>query len=211
MVGRYEDAQMVNLTLSGNAFGDPISYDYAINLSDTLNPSLQFLPRLWAKEKMNHLFTQFLSAGNDTLITNSINDSIVDISFCYGVLSPLTSFDDNASNGGGGGLTSLNNEFQLSPLEDIQLLPSFPNPFQEAVTVRFYSQDFFGNKPTVIKIYDVQGRLIRIIEKSILPNEWNEFLWDGKNATSQSVENGIYFIVIENGDKKLRSKVVKMS
>ena len=210
LVGRYEEAQIVNLTLSGNAFGDPISYDYAINLSDTLNPSLQFLPRLWAKKKMDHLFTEFLSSGNDTLITNPINDSIVDISFCYGVLSPLTSFDDNASNGGGG-VTVSSAEYQLSPVKDIQLLPSFPNPFQEAVTVRFYAQDFFGNQPTVIKIFDAQGRLIRIIEKSILSNEWNEFIWDGKNSSSQSVANGVYFIVIENEDKVLRSKVVKMS
>jgi hypothetical protein len=212
LVGRYEEAQMINMTLSGNAFGDPISYDYAISLSDTLNPSLQFLPRLWAKNKMDHLFTEFLSAGNDTLITIPINDSIVDISFCYGVLSPLTSFDDNASNGGGNGngnTVSVESDFEA--LEDIQLLPSFPNPFQEEVTVRFYAKDFFGKKPTLIKIFDAQGKLIRIIEKLISPNEWNEFLWDGKNSSNQSVANGIYFIVIENGDKALRSKVVKMS
>ena len=209
LVGRYEEAQMINLTLSGVAFGDPISYDYAINLSDTLNPSLQFLPRLWAKKKMDHLFTQFLSAGNDTLITNTINNSIVDISFCYGVLSPLTSFNDNTSNGGGA-IVSVD-EYQLSPFEDTQLLPSFPNPFQDKVTVRFYSKDFIGKEPTFIKIFDAQGRLIRIIEKFISPNEWKEFLWDGKNSSNQVVANGIYFMLIENGNKVLRSKVVKMS
>jgi len=212
MVGRYLEAQPITMELSGNAFGTPISYQYNIDLADTLVPQLQFLPRLWAQKKMDHLFTEFLQAGNDTLITGPINDSIVDISFCYGVLSPLTSFSDQSGNqgsGAGGGFSVSVSELFSSSQEEYELVRSFPNPFFQETTFSFLAEDFKSSEPTVLKIMDANGRIVFEITLNVSPDELVQWTWDGTSFDGRTVPPGIYFITIENDNIQLRGKVVK--
>jgi len=48
--GRYSVAQTVGVTLSGEAFGKHISYNYDMVLSDSAVQKNQFLTKIWAKE-----------------------------------------------------------------------------------------------------------------------------------------------------------------
>jgi len=59
--GRYSVAQTVGVTLSGEAFGKHIAYNYDMVLSDSAVQKNQFLTKIWAKAKIEHLLVEYYS------------------------------------------------------------------------------------------------------------------------------------------------------
>ena len=46
--GRYSEAVPLDVTLKGEAFGEEVTYNYALNLIDSVVQKYQFLPKIWA-------------------------------------------------------------------------------------------------------------------------------------------------------------------
>ena len=65
-------AQTVQITLSGTAFGKSVSYNYDIPLSDSSITSYQFLPKIWAKRKIESLLIRYyaLSSASEEAIVS---------------------------------------------------------------------------------------------------------------------------------------------
>lgn len=81
-----------------------------------------------------------------------------------------------------------------------------PNPFRDQVTI-----DYALHKKAMqfgVKIYSSQGQeVIRLASGSQVPGS-HRLTWDGRNAADQIVANGLYYMVMTDGDKLIASEKV---
>ena len=95
-------------------------------------------------------------------------------------------------------------------LEQTQLLPNYPNPFNPETWIPFQlAQD----STVTAKIYDVTGKLIRMIELGHVTagnyvDSNKAIYWDGRSANGEFVSSGTYFYQIRAGDYTDTRKMV---
>ena len=86
---------------------------------------------------------------------------------------------------------------------------NYPNPFNPQTTISFVVP---GNgKETVqtkLAIYDVRGRLIRILADRPLHPGNHRLTWDGRSEKGVSAGSGVYIYRLESGDQKTTRKMV---
>lgn len=85
--------------------------------------------------------------------------------------------------------------------QEIASLSAYPNPFNEDVTISWFSA---GMSNTLIKLFDLQGNQISSLEKASSYGT-NEVKMD----SFQALSSGIYWIEIQEGTSISRMKVVK--
>ena len=92
------------------------------------------------------------------------------------------------------------------PVVVTKLHPNYPNPFNPGTTIRF---DVSARSPVYIRIFDVNGRLIRVLinGKEYGNGAWEE-TWDGRNDGGVQVQSGVYLCVYEASGKRMSSKLV---
>lgn len=65
-----------------------------------------------------------------------------------------------------------------------------PNPFSKRTSIRFQ----IGQKGNVnLKVYDIQGRLVRTLISGEQKPGIYTVVWDGKDGHNRQVPNGVYF------------------
>ncbi len=81
-----------------------------------------------------------------------------------------------------------------------------PNPFRDQVTI-----DYALHKKAAqfgVKIYSGQGQeVIRLASGSQVPGS-HRLVWDGRNAANQNVANGLYYMVMTDGDKLIATEKI---
>ena len=144
--GRYAEPVDVNVHIEGQAFNVPVSYDFAVSLADTANLELSFLPKIWAKQKLDALQLDYYVAENSTT-GQQILDEIDSLSVCYGVVDiDFSSFEDN-------------NPVEVEELvEIVGELELFPSPFRDQFSFRIPTQ-LIGEQAT-IKLFNAQGQCV---------------------------------------------------
>ncbi len=87
------------------------------------------------------------------------------------------------------------------------LAQNFPNPFNPATKIAFGLKE-----PAAIKlgVYDVSGRLVRMLIDGARPAGHYSELWDGRNARGAAVASGIYFYRLDAGSFSEARKMVMM-
>jgi len=88
-----------------------------------------------------------------------------------------------------------------------RLSAATPNPFGRSTTIR-YELD----RPTTIdlRVYDVTGRLIRVVEKASKPAGGHTAVWDGLDDAGRRAARGTYFIRLTAGETTQTRKVVDL-
>jgi hypothetical protein len=77
------------------------------------------------------------------------------------------------------------------------LFPSFPNPFEDATTIR-YSLPSAGR--VALRVYDVSGRTVKtLVDDSSVSAGEHTVHWNGDNDAGSRVASGVYFYRIEAG------------
>lgn len=214
VAGRYSTPGDVTVTLSGTAFGQPIIYTYPLTLNSTHDTGLQFLPKVWAKLKLEALLVTYYSLDAHTETAERIRDEIVNLSLAYGVLSPFTSFrggiiSDDQSDGTGVAAEVEEDRFEIPNAETpIDLLGNYPNPFADQTTIRFRVNTPM-QEVVLIKVYDMLGRVVRLLAVPVSGQGIYEVQWDGLDATGQPVAAGTYVFSLSVGDVVLGGTLVR--
>jgi len=203
ITGRYQEAVPVEVTFSGQAFGQPQSYQYTVDLADTSIATYQFLTKVWAKEKMKNLFILYLTYDEESPEAEEIKNEIIDISICYNVISPFTSYT-----GGGGGTTGIEFEsFDETNPKDLKSY-AYPNPFLYEANIHFsVTEEYF--EIATINIFDALGRILDVTFIQLNGKGNYTITWNGKDKKGNPVPTGYYFYTIHFGDKVLTGKMVK--
>ena len=214
IVGRYSTPDSIQATFNGQAFGNPTSFQYDFVLADTIIPEHQFLTKIWAKMKIENLMTQYYNAGNDTSLTDPIDELVTELSLCYGITSPLTSFIGFQSSGNNGtvpnGFIPSSEAFSLSNRAFSANIKIYPNPFHETVTIGFQPTNYLSRNFT-LRIYDEAGRLVQVIEKVLDATTPYKFVWDGTFGNGNPVPTGVYyFSIAEEGEDIAVGKLIRI-
>lgn len=196
---RYENEESVTMTLSGTAFGLPVSYDFDINLSGESNENYSFLPKVWAKKKIEYLLIEYYSYDEDSSIAHEIKDEIINLSMLYGVMSPFTSFD---------GPTGIEEEEENLPIaKAFELIGNAPNPFNPSTVISFKVKADI-HRTVKIKIYNTIGQLITVLDVDVNGEGIYKAYWNGTDSKGITASAGQYFYIIDCGDALLSGKML---
>lgn len=89
--------------------------------------------------------------------------------------------------------------------EEISLFPNFPNPFNPTTTI---SYNVPVNNRVKIRIIDILGREIRMLFNNHQSVGKHSIIWDGKNEHNKHMSSGIYFVMLEVGEKRITQKII---
>lgn len=215
VTGRYEQAaHPLAITLGGLAFGKHVEYQYYLDLSDTAIPDYQWLPKIWAKMKIEDLLVRYNSVVSTSALADSIRKEVVSVSLCFGVITPFTSFSigtsgndrtDTTTKNGGGTASSVSES--IAP-DEHETITAFPNPFNTSTLLNFgiNSNEIGGAE---IHIYSIDGRLIRTLHCAMAGSGQYKVIWDGKDESGSLVSNGEYLCILSFKNTLLVGHVIK--
>ena len=116
-------------------------------------------------------------------------------------------FDDASSIGvepGVGGTTAVQTG---PPAAGLEMALGYPNPFQGHTMITF---SLTREQPVSVRVYDVNGRLVRTLDPRTMAAGRHEVVWDGMDAQGQPTGPGIFFLSVESPERNFRAKVVRM-
>ena len=90
--------------------------------------------------------------------------------------------------------------------ERFQLSRGFPNPFNPTVQWTLSVPDPGARKVTVA-VYDVRGRLVRVLADRAFAPGRHVLRWDGRDGTGRSLPSGVYMIRAQLGNEVRVQKV----
>ena len=96
-------------------------------------------------------------------------------------------------------------EIGISPLT-FELNQNYPNPFNPTTTIGFQLSNP-GN--VVIKIFDINGRLVKAFNQTGLNSGSHSVIWNGTNQAGQYVAGGLYLYSLSSGNNS--SAIKKMT
>jgi hypothetical protein len=196
--GRYTMPGPILVTLSGFAFNHPVTYNYTMNLIDSVDSRYQFLTKIWAKQKIEYLLVLYYALNPSDPAAIALKNQIIQLSIAYGVISPFTSF---------GVITGQTNNNSEMIGETYKFAGNYPNPFNPSTTIKLLVNKAIF-KIAYVRIYNVLGQLVTVIPFNINGKGTYSIKWDGLLNSGKSAPSGVYFYVIDLGDQILKSKMV---
>ncbi|MBN1163073.1 MAG: S8 family peptidase [Candidatus Krumholzibacteriota bacterium] len=83
---------------------------------------------------------------------------------------------------------------------------NYPNPFNPTTWIPFYLPQ---DGPASIKIYNVRGRLVRVLRDRWYSRGAHSVRWDGRDAKGNNVASGLYLCVLtQEGERQTRKLVL---
>jgi hypothetical protein len=76
-----------------------------------------------------------------------------------------------------------------------ELLQNFPNPFNPATTIGYEVPA--GGGSVKMRVFNVKGRLVRVLIDGRVPGGNRSVAWDGRNERGRRVSSGLYFYRLE--------------
>ena len=118
---------------------------------------------------------------------------------------------DSTGNSRGNGpslITSVENDPNNNIIPQSELLISnYPNPFNSTTLIVFTIPYDLTNKNVELKIYDVQGRLVKTLVNENLTAGNYIVKWGGNNDNLQGVASGVYFYNLKAGERTKSGKM----
>jgi len=196
--GRYTVAGMLNVTLSGRAFNQPVTYNYNFTRIDTPDVRYQFLTKIWAKQKIENLLVVYYSLNPNSPEAIALRQQIIALSVAYGVISPFTSFGPPTNSPSQEELVGQDLNFP----GDFKLLGNYPNPFNPTTTIKFIVKNDLSGV-AVIRIYNILGVEIDRLTIDLNGSGIYSVLWNADRFSS-----GAYFYSVDLGGEVMFSKML---
>lgn len=197
VVGRYEVGGPSVMNLVGEGVLGTTQYDYLLDFTDSTNVN-KFSEKLWAKEMIDALEQQILIYGE----TAALKDSVIALSLAYEIRCIYTSyFADYETIYTADMLTPGNPA--ISPKSFVS--GNWPNPFQRTTTLRFYIDTQDSGKVKELRIYNLWGQLVAVIDISRLLSGWHEIPFDGTD-----LPDGVYLVQLQVGNNIANSIRISM-
>lgn len=113
--------------------------------------------------------------------------------------------DCSSCNGGSFELTRVSCYSGSEVIPVFAFRQNYPNPFNPSTVISFAL-----NEPAHVKlsVYDVTGRLVRILVDDMLPNGTTRVEWNGRNTSNSLVGSGVYYCRLQAGRHMITKKMV---
>lgn len=195
-LGLYKSGGPCVVTLKGKIRSKAVELKQQIDFPDTLGGH-RFVPRIWAKAKIDHLMNLIGMYGE----TKELVKQIIDLSLRYQILTPYTAFYADP--------TTVVEKNNILP-DNFALQQNYPNPFNPETKIAYNLPAGRTAYHVVIKIFNALGQLVcTLVDTDQAPGKYT-VVWNGKNSGNMQVPSGIYFYTIQAGDFQLTRKMVLM-
>ncbi|MFA6597433.1 MAG: DUF3160 domain-containing protein [Ignavibacteriaceae bacterium] len=129
--------------------------------------------------------------------------------------SPRPSFvnnylaDSTGSTKGSGTMLFTSIERKDNPTSEMNYLvaQNYPNPFNPSTIISFTIPDAMANQNVSLKIYNINGELIKTFFEKELPAGNYVTRWDGTNETGTAVPSGVYLYKVTAGNNFVTGKM----
>ena len=201
VAGRYSEfVDTVDISLTGNAYSGDVKYDYKLPLAETQQQKYRFLPKIWAKLKIEDLLREYYTYNETDPNAVALKDSITDISIQYGLIVEFTSFEKDDNN------TSI--EYDVGVLEK-NSLNIHPNPFDHETKIGLkLDENIFGTYE--VKILNSAGQIVKTLDLKLNGKGYYEVKWDGLNSFGEHTTTGEYLIIINLHNKIYTGKIIRI-
>ncbi len=85
------------------------------------------------------------------------------------------------------------------------LAQNYPNPFRRSTQISFGLAEATD---VSLRVYDVKGRLVRVLSQGNLEAQVHDVQWDGRGARGERVASGVYFYYLTAGERTHIRKMV---
>jgi hypothetical protein len=89
-----------------------------------------------------------------------------------------------------------------------ELFQNYPNPFNSITEIRYVLPIGKASYQVQLKIYDLLGRLVKVLVDQEQSVGNYSISWDGTDLGGNRVASGVYFYSLEAGDSKLIRKML---
>jgi hypothetical protein len=89
--------------------------------------------------------------------------------------------------------------------KSFQLVQNYPNPFNPKTTIQF---DLFANDNVELKIYNINGALVRTLMSEKRPAGSHQATWDGLSDWGSRAASGIYFYKLKAGEFEQNKRMI---
>ncbi|MBN2090603.1 VWA domain-containing protein [candidate division KSB1 bacterium] len=198
-LGRYSNFGTFDVTLKAKMRGKPVTYTNTINFPGVTG-GCHFVPRLWAKSKIDYLYREIEIYGELAELKNAI----IDLSIRYGILTSYTALYVDPEDPPPTAVEKIESSI---PPETFALGQNYPNPFNPTTEIT-YNLAPGDNHQVVLRIYDALGRLVIELVNERQASGRYRIKWDGTNLYGQRVPSGVYIYVLEVGKVRLSRKMI---
>ena len=126
--------------------------------------------------------------------TQELEDSVIDLSLRYEIRCIYTAYFADYETI----WTSVDPIYGM-PVDDPKSFigSNYPNPFYGSTTIRFYIDEMDAEKLKIMRIYNLQGNLIAVLDISHYAKGWHEIRFDGQDMSGKDLPAGIYLVQMQ--------------
>jgi hypothetical protein len=92
-----------------------------------------------------------------------------------------------------------------APAPGIAILSNYPNPFNPTTSIRY---QISPAQNVELAVFDVRGRLVRVLESGATPAGVHESDWDGTDRRGRPAASGIYYVRLAGEHDTMTRKIV---
>jgi len=188
--GLYNSSGNFPVTVSGWIEQDSLTFINNFTFSDT-SRAYRFVPRLWARSKIDFLLNQIEIYGE----IPELVDQIIELSLTYQILTPYTALYVDPTSG-------LDDLEKVVP-QQFKLYANYPNPFNPQTMIKYMLPAGQSVYQVKVKIYNALGQLIEILVDAKQTAGLYTVKWNAENMPS-----GVYFCVVQAGQFKAVQKML---
>jgi flagellar hook assembly protein FlgD len=99
------------------------------------------------------------------------------------------------------------NNIRVDKVSDNLSATVYPNPFSSSVIVSYQVPK---EGKTFVRIFDLNGKLIKqLVSENLVSGEYL-IDWDGKSENGSAIPAGNYFLTVQQGEKIISKQIVKI-
>ena len=183
VTGRYATPAVTSMSLTGQGIAGQQRLVFPLDFTDDTQAN-PFARLLWAKAAIDELEREIDVYGE----TPVLKDSVIALSLRYNIRSRYTAYVADYEN-----TVNTATEKEVEEPEMYAYLDSnYPNPFNPSTTIRFFISDAAAGQMKLLKIYNLLGQLVAVIDVSHLRAGWHEVVFEGANLPS-----GLYLVRLQ--------------
>ena len=192
--GRYRTPGPSSFSLAGFSTEGLVTLDFSLDFSNKRD--FPFTEQLWAKEFIDTLEREIEIYGE----TPEMKERVIDLSLTYNIRSRYTAYvaevEEFYEDDGDGGLASIV-EFQDTEESTFlvsSILGNYPNPFNTLTNIRLFIHDRDAGALKLIKVHNLLGQLVAVLDVSQLPAGLHEIPLEGSDIVEGMLASGLYIV-----------------
>ena len=97
---------------------------------------------------------------------------------------------------------------QTNTPDKLKLHQNHPNPFNPVTNITYDLPPGNGQYKVIIKVYDIQGRLVKVLKNDKQSPGRYTVKWNGTDQSGQKVSNGVYIYSLQAGNYRSSGKML---